>query len=70
VGVDAAGRLDAARLTRNIRSQPPTQQRRVLQAGLRDLLERGMERCAAQLEPEQADALLLTVGAHLRRLQR
>lgn len=68
VQVDAHGHLDTARLTHNVRSQPPAQQRRLLQHGLGDVLERCMERSATLVPEAVADQLVGEVLACRRRL--
>ena len=68
VQVDIRGHLDTDRLTHNVRSQPPAQQRRLLQHGLGDVLQRCMERSAALVPEAVADQLVGEVLACRRRL--
>jgi hypothetical protein len=60
--------MDAVQLTHNIRSQPPAQQRRLLQHGLGDVLQRCMERCVPLVPEAVADELVGEVLACRRQL--
>jgi hypothetical protein len=69
VGLDPSGRVDERRLTHNLRSRPPMEQRRFLHQGLTDLLSRALSQCMDILEDAAADPLLREVMGFQKRLK-
>ncbi len=62
------GGLDAAALTRNLRSRLPSEQPSLLQQGLSDLLGRALSHCLESVDGDTADALLGEVLGLQKRL--
>lgn len=64
----AGGRLPSERLLHNLRQRPESEQRRLLNQGLLDLMDRALDRAAEELEDETLDAVLEKVVGYRQRI--
>lgn len=68
VKVDEDGRMDTARLIRNLRKRPPTEHRRLLNDGLMDLIQRCLSTSLEELDEERLDHMLERIAGYQQRL--
>jgi len=68
IRADTAGRLNEDHIAHNVRSRPPMEQRRLINDGLLDLMDRALSRAADALPEDALDQLLTQTAGYRKRM--
>lgn len=68
VQVDESGRMDVARLLKNLKKRPETEHRRIVNESLMDLIQRVLSTCVDELPEDSVDEMLEKIAGYQHRL--